>query len=150
MNFHNPVSGQVSLENEMLARDAQGTIILVVEDDPMLLEFVHELLGASGYTTLSASNPFQALAFLENSEQRIDVIFSDIRIPGGMDGIVLARKAKALRPDLKILLTTGYSPELLTGLKEEPFPVIQKPYMPEELSRMIRNLLEDEPCHETL
>ena len=116
--------------------------ILVVEDDAMLLEFIYDLLNTYGFKILSASDTQEALRYLEDNKQEIDLIFSDIRIPGGMDGISLVRKAKQLRSDLKVLLTTGFSQEMIEKPIQEEFQVLQKPYYPNTLAQSIHTLLD--------
>ncbi len=65
--------------------------ILVIEDEPLLLEYVVDLLSAFGYRVLSASPTEEALHYLKDSVCQIDLMFSDIRIPGGMNGLALQK-----------------------------------------------------------
>lgn len=140
-----PAQAVSSEENVTEALEDKGLAsktILVVEDNALLLEFVHDLLDTYGYRLLLAGNAQEAIEYLENQGQPIDLIFSDIRIPGGMDGISLVRKAKVLRKNLKVLLTTGFAPELLEKSLEKEFQIIQKPYEPKVLAQTIRMVLE--------
>ncbi|MBL6082849.1 response regulator, partial [Belnapia sp. T18] len=82
--------------------------MLVVEDEPAVLDMAVESLRELGYGTLAARDAAEALEHLQSGE-RIDVLFSDVVMPGGVDGIQLAERARRLRPDLRILLTSGYS-----------------------------------------
>ena len=119
--------------------------ILVIEDEPLLLEYVMDLLSACGYRVLPASNTEEALSYLKDSMYQIDLIFSDIRIPGGMNGLTLAREAQNWRPGLKVILTTGFAIELMEDLAYQAFDILQKPYMPADLITTIRTALEQVP-----
>jgi len=119
--------------------------ILVIEDEPLLLEHVVELLRECGYRVLPASNTEEALHYLTDSVCQIDLMFSDIRIPGGMNGLALAREAQNWRPGLKVILTTGFAIELLEDPAHQAFDILQKPYMPADLITTIRTALEQVP-----
>jgi signal transduction histidine kinase len=116
--------------------------VLVVEDDPGVLEVAVATLRDLGYRILVAHDGREALAFLERDEP-IDLLFTDIVMPNGISGVALARAARKLRQDLKVLLTSGYtlqtaSPEY-GGARE--FPVIGKPYRQTELAEQVRRAL---------
>ena len=119
--------------------------ILVIEDEPLLLEYVVDLLREFGYRVLPASNTEEALHYLKDSVCQIDLMFSDIRIPGGMNGLALAREAQNWRPGLKVILTTGFAIELLGGPAHQAFDILQKPYMPDDLIATIRTALRQVP-----
>jgi len=80
--------------------------VLFAEDDPAVRQSLAQLLSMSGYRVLTAEDGFEALRLL--TQQEIDVLLTDIVMPG-LDGVELARKAKALRPDMRIMFLTGYS-----------------------------------------
>lgn len=82
-----------------------GTV-LVVEDDPLVRAFAVELFHDLGWETVDAYNASQALKALEANE-RIDLMFIDVRMPGELNGLELAREVRALRPRLKIIMTSG-------------------------------------------
>ena len=84
--------------------------ILVVEDDPDVREMIVGILSDLGYQTLVAANGPEALAIL-NRDRSVDLLFTDIVMPAGMSGTELAREASRLRPDLKVLLSSGYTRE---------------------------------------
>jgi DNA-binding NtrC family response regulator len=115
--------------------------ILVIEDEPLLLQYVVELLSECDYRVLPASNTEEALHYLKDSECQIDLMFSDIRIPGSMNGLDLAREMQNWRPSLKVILTTGFSIELLEDPAHQAFDILQKPYMPADLITTIRTAL---------
>ncbi|MBN8896800.1 MAG: response regulator [Rhodospirillales bacterium] len=102
--------------------------ILMVEDEPVLLETIAECLRDWGYTVLEAPNATEAIAQLATVEH-VDLIFSDIRMPGRMDGFALARWVRARHPEIRILLTTGYEGQSRpedSGLSDAP--ILRKPY----------------------
>jgi PAS domain S-box-containing protein len=106
------------------ARSGGGRIILVVEDDPTVAELASAMLEDFGYEPRIASSGKQALELL-SAEPAIAMVFSDVIMPGGISGLELARKIRMRRPELPILLTTGYS-EAASDSQE--FPLIAKPY----------------------
>lgn len=106
--------------------------ILMVEDDDSVGAMVGEMLLDLGYDVVRAANANEALAKLADGAASVDVVFSDIIMPGGMSGIDLAREVRRRRPDLPILLTTGYGGH--EELDAHDFPVLRKPYTRDELS----------------
>jgi signal transduction histidine kinase len=124
-----------------LRRAADGEVILVVEDEPAVLEMAVESLSDLGYHTLDATDANSALAILRSSA-RIDMLFSDVVMPGGMNGVQLSVEAKRLRPDLKILLSSGYTGAALggSGLPDD-MPILNKPYRREDLATKLRMVL---------
>jgi signal transduction histidine kinase/CheY-like chemotaxis protein len=113
--------------------------ILLVEDDEDLLAMTAESLRELGYRILTAVDAAQALDIL-NSGQPIDLLFSDVIIPGGTNGAQLAVEARQIRPSLKVLLTSGYTATALSqehGLPAE-LAVVDKPYQRDELARRLR------------
>ena len=119
-------------------RQSLGTV-LIVEDEPDVLEMAIQIFESLGYDVLSASNARAALDVLKQEEQ-IDVLFSDIVMPGGMNGVELAQEARRMRPALKLLLASGYPMSALDhpDLKEISF--ISKPYRWTELDERLRAL----------
>jgi signal transduction histidine kinase len=127
-----------------LRRASDGEVILVVEDEPAVLEMAVESLSDLGYRTLTAADAKAALAILRSSA-RIDMLFSDVVMPGGMNGVQLSVEAKRLRSDLKVLLSSGYTGAVLgnSGLPED-MPILNKPYRREELATKLRMVLSRE------
>ena len=124
--------------------DRPGTeTILVVDDRPDVAELAREILQEFGYRVLVAHNGPAALEVLDGAGT-VDLLFSDLIMPGGMNGAMLAREARRRRPRLKVLLTTGYAEASLersaTGGAE--FEILGKPYGRLELSRRIRLVLD--------
>ncbi|HKU16128.1 MAG TPA: PAS domain-containing protein [Steroidobacteraceae bacterium] len=119
--------------------------ILVVEDDADLRETVVTALSQLGYRALSAPNGNAALRILSGTE-RIDLLFTDIMMPGGMLGPALATRARELRPEIEVLFTTGYADaSTLAGTAGlTSAEVITKPYRNEDLATRIRLVLDRE------
>ena len=120
--------------------------ILVVEDNASLRRAAVQQLMMLGYNALEADGAQAALDVLQ-TKQSIDLLFTDVVMPGSMDGIDLAEHAAALRPDMRILLTSGF-PDVRGAeqrLNAGKFHLLGKPYRHEELARMLRERL-DEPA----
>jgi len=116
--------------------------ILIVEDDALVREYVVTQISRLGYATLAASNAAEALAIINGSE-RIDLLFTDVIIPGGMNGRQLAIEAVRLRPGLKVLYTSGYTENAIVhhGRLDAGVLLLPKPYLSSDLARMIRTAL---------
>ncbi|HEX3346595.1 MAG TPA: PAS domain S-box protein [Acetobacteraceae bacterium] len=104
---------------------APKSSVLVVEDDPFLAELAADLVREIGYESHVAHSAAEALAKLSRIPG-IQLVFSDVIMPGGMSGLELARKVRVRYPELPIVLTTGYSEAV--GSAPDEFPVIPKPY----------------------
>jgi two-component system NtrC family sensor kinase len=148
VHLYLPRSGSTVEAAEPLARgepvvpDARGASILVVEDEADVREIVAAELQSFGYRVLTAGDGPEALEILKQ-ESCVDLLFSDVVMPHGMTGDELAREARRRRPDLKILLTSGYPPaELRERQSLDEFRVLQKPYRIEELLRLIGERLD--------
>jgi PAS domain S-box-containing protein len=111
-------------------------IVLLVEDNPEVASVSAGLLEQLGYTVRRVANAEAALREIELDG--VDLVFSDIVMPGKMDGLGLARHLKAVRPGLPILLASGYSDAALSVRGD--FPILRKPYEIHELSQAIAKL----------
>jgi CheY-like chemotaxis protein len=111
-----------------------------VEDDPEVLTLCVDMLTELGYACATTTNAQAALELL-SGEQPYDLLFSDVVMPGGMNGIELARRAQHLRPRLRLLLTSGY---LGDDIATEPhdFPLVAKPYQRDTLAVRLREILD--------
>lgn len=92
----------------------QGETILIIEDEPTLRSLMTEVLEGCGYRVVSAGHGAQGLQILQSS-QRIDLLLTDVGLPGGMNGRQVADAGRALRPDIKVLFVTGYAEVAVLG-----------------------------------
>lgn len=117
--------------------------ILLVEDNDLVRAHALKQLQMLGYSVITSCNGAEGLAELERP-QDVDLLFSDIVMPGDMDGIKLADAARALRPDLKILLTSGYSENAIidNGTFDASLKLLPKPYGRTLLATTLRSLLD--------
>lgn len=127
-------------------QDGSGSI-LVVEDDPAVLNLCVDMLSDLGYGCEVASDAAEALVRL-NGEQHFDVLFSDVVMPGGMNGIELARQAMILRPNLQVLLTSGYLGETARHEPHE-FPLVDKPYQRADLAGRLAQMMTGKAARAT-
>jgi CheY-like chemotaxis protein len=116
--------------------------ILVVEDDPAVQATVVEMLTSLGYKVLKADNAGSALIILR-SGLPIDLLFTDVVMPGPLRSPELAKKAKALIPSIEILFTSGYTQNAIVhgGRLDPGVQLLSKPYRQEQLARKIRHML---------
>ncbi|MET0529768.1 MAG: PAS domain S-box protein [Microvirga sp.] len=128
-----------SSDEPHVVRDTAGTV-LIVEDEPAVLEVASEIFDSLGYDVLTATDAIVALDVLAR-ESSIDVLFSDVIMPNGMNGVELSRKAREMRPGIKVLLASGYP---MSTLPSEGFgegvSFISKPYRWTELADKLRVL----------
>ncbi|MCF4128798.1 histidine kinase famiy protein [Methylobacterium sp. SyP6R] len=128
-------------ERKAVLRRGDETV-LVVEDSDDVRALAREYLESLGYRVLAARDGEEALGILEG-EERIDLLFSDIVMPGGVNGLILAERAGRMRPDLPVLLTTGYNEDLVAeGPATPTMDVLGKPYRKAELADRIRAALD--------
>jgi signal transduction histidine kinase len=116
--------------------------ILIVEDDALVREYVVTQISRFGYHTLAASNAAEGLAII-NGAERIDLLFTDVIMPGGMNGRQFATEALKRRPGLKVLYTSGYTDNAIVhhGRLDAGVLLLPKPYLSSDLARMIRTAL---------
>ena len=127
-----------------LRRATSGETVLLVEDDPQVLGMAVESLEELQYRVIVARNGREALGHL-NGTARIDILFSDVVMPGGISGGQLAEQARRIRPELKILLTSGYVGELESRHAiSDDVAVLNKPYRRDELAHKLRLVLNAE------
>jgi len=113
------------------ARGVREERVLIVEDDPLVMESARELFQAMGYGTVHANDAAAALRTLQRDGE-IDVLFSDVMMPNGMSGLELAREVRQRYPAIKIILASGF-PQA-----EEEFSFVGKPYHLADLARELR------------
>ena len=131
------------LEDTVQARIEGGDeAILIVEDDVLVRKYVVNQVQSLGYRTLAASNASQALAIIDDVE-KIDLLFTDVIMPGPINGRQLAIEALHRRPSLKVLYTSGYTQNTMVhdGRLDADVLLLAKPYRKVDLAKMIRTAL---------
>lgn len=118
--------------------------ILVVEDDDMVREHVATQLGSLGYEIRQAATAAEALEVLDG-DRTIDLLFTDVVMPGGMNGKQLADAALLRAPDLKVLFTSGYTEDAIVhqGRLDHGVTLLGKPYRRAELVAKVRSVLDE-------
>jgi len=118
--------------------------ILAVEDDNAVREHVTTQLRGLGYHVLEASSGAEAMEIFKQTPE-IDLLFTDVVMPGGIGGRELAESARKLRPDLKILYTSGYTENSIVhhGRLDPGVKLLNKPYRREQLAAKVREILEE-------
>ena len=118
--------------------------ILVVEDEPEVRAFSSQILRDLGYDVVDAPDGPSAMEILRQQRGKIDLLFTDVVLPAGMDGAMLAAEALQLRPDLKVLFTTGYARNAIVhqGRIDAGVELITKPFTDVELGSRIRHVLD--------
>lgn len=117
--------------------------VLIVEDQRDVGDLAEAILGDFGYRTLRAENGAEAIDILERGTA-IDLLFTDLIMPGGMNGVMLAREVRRQRPRMKILLTTGYAEASIERVdaRGTEFDLIGKPYKRADLAARVRQVLD--------
>jgi PAS domain S-box-containing protein len=125
------------------ARSADGPKlrVLLVEDDSQVAELVEAMLLDLGHQVQVAQNAAAALTILRAGEP-VDLMLTDLIMPGDKSGVDLAREAVSLRPELPIVLSSGYTGEVLSAAEHTPWPLLRKPYGAEQLARTIADVME--------
>ena len=132
---------QQTASEALAASDVRGgnELVLIVEDDPLVRQYVITQIKSLGYTTLDAANATEALDLIDNTEN-IDLLFTDVIMPGPMNGRHLVDEALKRRPALKTLFTSGYTENAIVhhGRLDSGVLLLAKPYRKSDLARMIR------------
>ena len=132
-----------SAEIAVLPRSEQGETVLVVDDEPSVRMLVTDILEDLGYTAIEAGDSAVGLKVLQ-SNVRIDLLVTDVGLPGGMNGRQMADAARVSRPDLKVLFVTGYAENALLGNGHlaPGMAVLTKPFPIETMAARIRSMIE--------
>ena len=130
--------------DEAEPRAVQGETVLVVDDEPTVRMLVADVLGDLGYGALEAEDGASGLKILQ-SRARVDLLITDVGLPGGMNGRQVADAARVLRPGLKVLFITGYAENAVVGNGhlDPGMAVLTKPFAMDDLAAKIRALIEE-------
>jgi CheY-like chemotaxis protein len=114
--------------------------VLLVEDEPLICDVATEALEEQGFEVQAVATASEALNCL-NAGMRVDLLFTDVNLPGDMDGAALARRARALRPDLPVMYTSGRRSCINQLDPVEGSMFVAKPYNPFDLGRLVDYLV---------
>ena len=143
--FHGLVPANDQLEEAPRPAVSGGDeTVLVCEDDDKVRAYAVEVLNELGYRVIEASNGAAALDALEQAPVPVDLLFTDVVLPGGMTGADVAREAAARRPELKILFATGYARNAIFhhGRLDPGVELLTKPFTYAELAGKVREVLD--------
>jgi len=123
-------------------RTGQGETVLVVDDEPTVRMLVSDVLEDLGYIAIEVADGAAGLRVLQ-SDDRIDLLVTDVGLPGGMNGRQVADAGRALRPGLKVLFITGYAENavLSHGHLDPGMHVVTKPFAMDALAGRIRDII---------
>ncbi|MBN1319263.1 MAG: response regulator [Thermoleophilia bacterium] len=118
--------------------------ILIVEDESAVRNLMARVLGSLGYTAHVAGSADEALDLIADSSQRLDILVTDLVLPGAVQGDVLAQHARVLRPGLPIIHMSGYTGDAImhAGRLDPGVNFLEKPFRAEDLARMVRRVLD--------
>jgi CheY-like chemotaxis protein len=123
-----------------MIEEAQPIRVLLVEDEFLISEMVAESLARQGFSVRSVTNGTDALRHLASAP--VDVLFTDINLPGGMDGKTLARRARDLLPDLPVVYASGGINMFDFAWRVPGSIFVAKPYDPEVIGRVLRSAMK--------
>jgi two-component system cell cycle sensor histidine kinase/response regulator CckA len=125
--------------------------ILIVDDEPTVLQLCRRILQLGGYSVLAANNGTEALDLLARNPEPVDLALLDIVMPG-MNGVELARRIQTSQPGTPIVLMSGFGPQEIARVVGDikPYRIIWKPFKTESLLRMIENSLTGSPGTQTV
>jgi signal transduction histidine kinase len=132
-----------SPQSRTLPRSEQGETVLVVDDEPTVRMLIIDILEELGFSAIEAGDSAAGLKLLQ-SEVRIDLLVTDVGLPGGMNGRQMADAARVSRPDLKVLFITGYAENAAVGNGQlaPGMAVMTKPFPMEAMAARIRSMIE--------
>jgi CheY-like chemotaxis protein len=128
---------------DSVQRTGDGKVVLVIDDEPTIRMLVAEVLEEAGYGVVEAADGPAGLKVLQSSG-RIDLLVTDVGLPGGLNGRQVADAARVLRPDLKVMFITGYAENAAIGHGhlDKGMRVITKPFEMEDLARKLGEMME--------
>lgn len=142
MIHHYPSSSvQRNVENACM-KQATPKVVLIVEDEPHILDLLSDFLADEGYRVLAAESSARAFEILA-TKPHLDLLISDFRLPGNVSGVMIAEPALKLRPDLKVIFISGYPIEIYESGSPiaRTVPVLAKPFSLDSLHGQIQQLL---------
>ncbi|MCI9882657.1 MULTISPECIES: hybrid sensor histidine kinase/response regulator [Methylobacterium] len=133
---------EVARKLSEVERAEQGETVLIVDDEPSVRMLVTEVLEDLGYTAIEAADSVAGLRVLQ-SDVRIDLLVTDVGLPGGMNGRQMADAGRERRPDLKVLFITGYAENAVlgNGYLRPGMQILTKPFVLETLASRIKELI---------
>lgn len=111
-------------------------ICLIVDDEPAIRTYLRVVLNGEGFRCLEAGSAVESLRILQKEGNQIDLLITDVRMLGDMDGIDLAHAVKDSHPSLPVILVSGYA-----GRNPGGFHFVQKPFMPDAIVKAIDNAM---------
>ena len=141
-NSASPVTENLSSDPQVSRSSRPAGTILLVEDDSLVAEACAMLLEDFGYSVTRVASADEALAHL--AHRRLpDLVFSDVVMPGTLNGVELAQTLRVRYPKMPVLLTTGFSKAAADAVASG-FRLLHKPYLPNDLEREIKSALDQE------
>ena len=136
---------QVNINTVLSDSNAEYTILLV-EDEQMVRKMTHRILTSSGYTVLEAAQGDEALQICSEYQGEIDLLLTDVVMPGSLNGKELVEQCAPKRPSMKVIFMSGYADDIIVkhGILETDLAFIQKPFKPDTLLRQIKETLENQ------
>ncbi len=141
--FGGELDAGATVEDATVAEGGHGETVLVIDDEETVRMLVAEVLGEAGYHVIEAPDGPSGLEILR-SDRRIDLLVSDVGLPGGMNGRQVADAARVDRPDLRVLFITGYAENAAVGngLLAPGMEVLTKPFVMAELALKVHEMIE--------
>ncbi|NTU59066.1 MAG: GAF domain-containing protein [Chlorobiaceae bacterium] len=141
----NAESAPPSHEEGSAGSDERGGVILLVEDDPAMLEIIRPTLAANGYRVLTATSPYEAIRLASLSSRTVDLLLTNVIMPK-MNGNDLSSKLRSICPDIKTLFMTAY---VTDDMFDDDTHFIMKPFTLHKLSQTVQSILKiSESCHQ--
>jgi CheY-like chemotaxis protein len=143
-HFGDVIDNASDIDSARAARALAGRTVLIVDDEPTVRMLVIDVLEDLGFTVLEAGDGAAGLRVLQ-SDTPIDLLVSDVGLPGGMNGRQLADAARTIRPDLKVLFITGYAENAIIGNSQlgPGMRVLTKPFVVETFASRVLEMIEE-------
>ncbi len=129
----------------LLTRRVQGETILVVEDEEAVRSVARRILERAGYRVLTAEGGTEAAAVAAQTDQPIHLVLTDV-VLSGTNGKELSERIRALRPEIKVVFTSGYTDDIIArhGVLDPEVTLVEKPFSEKSLTTAIRSVLDGE------